>query len=116
MVRGCLSTNIDIYYAGLQIPRFHHPPPPPKLLLRLTTDPQPLQMRVLQRMRASFSSFHSQDLIVSLRSSSSCLRLIPRLFTPLYFLQEHISEDSFTLDSLVSRYLKLNRCLYTSPI
>jgi hypothetical protein len=86
MVRGCLPM-LTFTMLGYKFPAFINPPPPQprKLLLCLTTDPQPLPMRVLQRVRASFSSFHSQDLIVSLRSSRSCLRLLPRLLAPSIF-------------------------------
>jgi hypothetical protein len=45
----------------------------------LTTGPQPLPKRVLQRVRSSASSFNFQYPIVSLRSSSSSLRLLPHL-------------------------------------
>ena len=45
----------------------------------LTTGPQPLPKRVLHKVRSSASSFNFQYLRFSLRSSSSCLRLIPRL-------------------------------------
>ena len=43
------------------------------------TSPQPLPNRVLHRIRSSASSFNFQNPLVSLRSSSSCLRLPPRL-------------------------------------
>jgi len=45
----------------------------------LTTDPQPLPKPVLHRLRSSASSFNFQYRLVSLRSSSSCLHLLPRL-------------------------------------
>jgi hypothetical protein len=45
----------------------------------LTTGPQPLPKRVLHWVRSSASSFNFQYLLFSLRSSSSCLCLLPRL-------------------------------------
>jgi hypothetical protein len=45
----------------------------------LTTGPLPLPKRLLHRVRSSASSFNFQYLFFSLRSSSSCLRLLPRL-------------------------------------
>jgi len=45
----------------------------------LTTGPQPLARPFLHRMRSSSSSFSLQYPLISLRSSSSCLRLLPRL-------------------------------------
>ena len=45
----------------------------------LTTGPQLLPKRVVHRMRSSSSSFNLQYPPVSLRSSSSCLRLLSRL-------------------------------------
>ena len=45
----------------------------------LTTGPWPLPKRVLHRVRSNASSFNFQYLIFPLRSSSRCLRLLPRL-------------------------------------
>ena len=45
----------------------------------LTTGPQPLPERVLLRVRSSTSYFNSQYSLVSLKSSSSCLCLLPFL-------------------------------------
>jgi len=45
----------------------------------LTRGPQPLPKPVLHTVRSSASSFNLQYPIFSLRSSSSCLRLLPRL-------------------------------------
>ena len=45
----------------------------------LKTRPQPLPKRVLHRMRTGASGFNFQYSDISLRSSSSCLRLIPCL-------------------------------------
>jgi len=50
-------------------------------LVCLTTGPQPLQNRVLYRKRSSPSFFNLQYRLFSLRLSSSCLRLLPRLIT-----------------------------------
>ena len=47
-------------------------------LICLTTSPQPLPKRVHHRMRYSSSSFNLQYLLISLRSSNNCLRLLPR--------------------------------------
>jgi hypothetical protein len=43
------------------------------------TGPQTLSKRLLQRKRSSISSFNYRHLLVSLRSSSSCLHPLPRL-------------------------------------
>jgi hypothetical protein len=51
----------------------------PHSVLSLTTGPQPLSKRVLHRVRSSASCFSFQYLLFSLRSSSSCLHLFPRL-------------------------------------
>jgi len=45
----------------------------------LTTGPLPLSKRVLNTVRSSASHFSLQYPLVSLRSSSNCLRLLPRL-------------------------------------
>ena len=45
----------------------------------LTTDPQPLSKAVLQRVRTSAPCLNFLYLLVSLRSSSNCLNLLPRL-------------------------------------
>ena len=45
----------------------------------LTTGPQHLPKRILYRVRPSASSFNFQYSFVSLRSSNSCLHLLPRL-------------------------------------
>jgi hypothetical protein len=45
----------------------------------LTTGPYPLPKRVLHRVRSSTSSFNFQYPLASLRPSSSCLHLFPRL-------------------------------------
>jgi hypothetical protein len=64
----------------------------------LTTGPQPLPKRVLHRVRSNASSFNLQYLLFSLRSSSSFLRLLPRLpviSILLTFLQSRVLEGSF---------------------
>ena len=48
-------------------------------ILCLTTGPQPLPQSVLYTARSSASAFNLQYPPSSLRSSSSCLRLLPRL-------------------------------------
>jgi hypothetical protein len=45
----------------------------------LTTDLKPIPKRILQTVRSSASSFNFQYLLLSLRSFSSCLRLLLRL-------------------------------------
>jgi hypothetical protein len=45
----------------------------------LMTGPQPLPKRVLHSVRSTVSSFNFQYPLISLRSSSSCLCLLPRL-------------------------------------
>ena len=47
--------------------------------VRLTTGPQPLPQPVLHRVRSVASAFNLQYPLVSLKSSGSCLRLLPRL-------------------------------------
>lgn len=49
-------------------------------------------MRVLQRMRSSASSVNFQCLLISLRSSSSCLSLLPRLPATSIFPSIHTFE------------------------
>jgi hypothetical protein len=65
----------------------------------LTTRPYPLPKRVLHRVRSSASSFIFKYLLFSLRSSSSCLRLLLRLavifILPSNFPQSRVLEDSF---------------------
>jgi hypothetical protein len=51
--------------------------------------------QVLHRVRSSASSFYFQYLLVSLRSSSSCLRLIPRLLVISYLPSNFPSVSSF---------------------
>jgi hypothetical protein len=71
----------------LALPSFMHS------VVCLTIGPYPLPKRVLHRVRTRASSFNFQYLLFSLRSSSSCLRLLPRLFNiliknwPSYFLK-----------------------------
>ena len=53
--------------------------------VQLSTGPQPLPRLGLHRTRSSVSSFNFQDLLISLRPPSSCLRLLPRPpFTPSF--------------------------------
>ena len=49
------------------------------LIVCLTTGPKPLPKRALHTMRSRASSFKWEYLLLSLRSSSSFLRLLPRL-------------------------------------
>ena len=51
-------------------------------LFCLTKVPQPLSKRVPHRVRSSASPLKIQYLIASLRSSSSCLVVLPRLLLP----------------------------------
>jgi len=51
----------------------------------LATVPQPLPKRVLQRVRSGGFSFNYQYFLVSKRSRSSSLHLLPRLFNPSIF-------------------------------
>jgi hypothetical protein len=57
----------------------------PKHAVHLTTDPQPHPKRVIHRVRSSASSFNFLHPLVSLRSSSSCLRIRPLLLVPSTF-------------------------------
>jgi hypothetical protein len=51
----------------------------------LASGPQPLPNRILHALPSSASSFNFQYPLVSLRSSSSCLQLLPRLhFTSVF--------------------------------
>jgi hypothetical protein len=65
----------------------------------LTTGPYPLPERFLHSVRSSASSLNFQYLLFSLRSSSSCLRLLPCFpvisILPLTFLQSRVLEGSF---------------------
>jgi hypothetical protein len=45
----------------------------------LTTDPQPLPKRAIHSLRSSAYSFNFQYILLSLRPSGSCLRLLLRL-------------------------------------
>ena len=54
----------------------------------LTTGPQPLRKPVLHTVRSSVSSFNFQYPTVSLRSSSSRLRLLPRL--PVIYIFSYV--------------------------
>ena len=59
----------------------------------LTRRPQPLPKLLLHRVRSSTLSFNFQYLLSSLRSLSSCLRLLPRLqFFLLPFHQQRFVE------------------------
>jgi len=51
----------------------------PPSVVRLVTGPQPLSRRVLHRVQSSASCCNFQYRLISLRSPSSCLRLLPRL-------------------------------------
>ena len=62
------------------------------LVVCLTTGPKPLPNRALHIVRSRASSFKCEYPLLSLRSSSSFLRFLPRLpvtsiFSLLYFLQ-----------------------------
>ena len=79
-----ISPNLQV---GLLLGYQHH-------LFYLTTGQQPLLMRDLHRERSSASSFNFQYSLFSLRSSSTCLRLLPRLSvtSPLSFHQQRVLE------------------------
>jgi hypothetical protein len=62
----------------------------------LTTGQYPLPMQVLHRVSSSASSFNFKYPLSSVRSSSSCLRLLPRL--PITFISPSIT--CFTLQFL----------------
>jgi hypothetical protein len=53
-----------------------------------------LSQQLLHQVRSSSSSFNFQYHIVSSRSSTSCLRLLPRISSLLCFLQLRVSEGS----------------------
>jgi hypothetical protein len=56
-----------------------------QIVVCLARGPWPLPNWVLQIVRSWVSSFGFQYLLASLRSSNSCLRLLPRLLVPLVF-------------------------------
>ena len=69
----------DVLYRWKCSVRHHHP------LICQTTDPKPLPKRFLHIVRSRASSFNWQYPLLSLRSSSSFLRLLPRLLvTSIY--------------------------------
>jgi len=81
-----------------------------------TTGPQPLPKRVLHRVRSSASCFSVQSLLVSLKSSSSCLRLlpclsvtsiIPSIFPSITCLEDssYVRFDHSSLPSLLVLYV-----------
>ena len=51
----------------------------PSIYVYLTTGPQPLSNQVLHILRSIVSTFNSHHPFLSLRSSVSCVRLLPRL-------------------------------------
>jgi len=54
-------------------------------VVSLTTGPSPLPKAVLHRLQSSAYSLKFQCILFSLRSSSSCLCLLPRLLVPSIF-------------------------------
>jgi len=64
------------HYSSLAVGTFIH------LAVCLTTGPKPLPKRALHTVRSRVSSFKWQYPVLSLRSSSSFLRLLPRLPVP----------------------------------
>jgi hypothetical protein len=56
-----------------------------QVVVCLATGPEPLPNWVFQKVRSWASSFNFQYLLASLRSSNSCLRLLPRHLVPLIF-------------------------------
>jgi hypothetical protein len=60
-----------------------------------TTGALPLPKRVIQTQQSSASFFKFQDILVSLRSSSSCLCLLPRLPGHFIFLSTFPSMTYF---------------------
>jgi hypothetical protein len=73
-------TKRDLFYPQIQsAPRSKHSPPFIHLAVCLTTGPKPLPKRALHIVRSRASSFKWEYPLFSLRSSSSFLRLLPRL-------------------------------------
>ena len=60
-----------------------------------TVVPLSLPKPVLHRQRISYFSFNFQNPLVSLRSSSSCLRLIPRVHIASNLLSTYVSVTCF---------------------
>jgi len=60
-----------------------------------TTAPQPPPKRVLHGVRSNASSFNCQHPLVSLRSPSSCLHLIPRVPVAYNLLCTYVSVTCF---------------------
>jgi len=76
---------------------------PIQTAIRLTTGPQPLPKLVHDRVRSSASSFKCFYPFISVRSSNSCLRILPRLFVtsvlPFIFLSiKHFGRQFLTQD------------------
>jgi len=71
--RYVIKSHIDTAYVPLYFTIFIH------LVVCLTTGPKPLPNRVLHIVRSRASSFKCEYPYLSLRSSSSFLRFLPRL-------------------------------------
>ena len=67
---------------SLPSPSAPPPPPPPHTV---TTAPYPVEERISLRTWSSVSSFNFQNPLISLRLSSSCSHLLPRLPVPYIF-------------------------------
>ena len=78
-VRPTVNRMDETYLHHIFIHSFIHS------VFSLTTGPQPLPKRVLHRVRTSASSFNLQCAPLSLRSDSSCLRLLPHLLSTSIF-------------------------------
>ena len=88
------------------------------IVVCLTTSLKPLPQRAIHIARSRVSSFKWEYPLLSLRSSSSCVRLLPRLLVNsiplLSFLQYLVVEGSFYAKSDQSTERKLLKSLTRS--
>jgi hypothetical protein len=89
LMPSAIQNNVRWYFAGLRfylhydVYVYNRPTiighPASLLVVCSATCPSSLPKRILQRVRSGTSFFNFQYPFVSVRSSSSCLRLLPRL-------------------------------------
>jgi hypothetical protein len=84
----------------------------------LTTGPLPLPKRFLHTVRSSPSSFNFQYPLFSLRSSSSCLRLIPRIpLTSSLYLSCNVFQNAVPMQAVTNPVtLPSFYCMYDLPL
>ena len=93
----CVAADFFVcfQYCGHHLRHHHHHPHQHHRVVCSRIHPQPPPKRVLHIVTSSESSFNFQHLFVSLRSSSGCLCLLPRLSFHSFFLQYRVLESSF---------------------